>query len=202
MGPRSNSSLRGTCQYLRPWQTGTECCPPGMKTGDQISPPGGYVGGGLQMQTDLAISPSGDVWVIKLAGHRQLLQRRQRGVVNALRRPRRRGLFRHGQAGAFAADQAGAAVLAGRKRRPAKGDCLMRRRSTVLCAFVALALAALVGMPARAQEKLSAEELAKLAPNPVGNLISVPFQNNTNLNSGRRRGRRTSSTSSRSFRSR
>ena len=39
----------------------TENCPPGMKTGDQISPPGGDVGGGLQMQTDLAISPSGDV---------------------------------------------------------------------------------------------------------------------------------------------
>jgi hypothetical protein len=42
----------------------TENCPPGFKTGDQISPPGGYVGGGLQMQTDLAISPTGDVWVI------------------------------------------------------------------------------------------------------------------------------------------
>jgi hypothetical protein len=42
----------------------TETCPPGFKTGDQISPPGGYVGGGLQMQTDLAISPSGDVWVM------------------------------------------------------------------------------------------------------------------------------------------
>src|SRR5262245_64353030 len=42
----------------------TENCPPGMKTGDQISPPNGYVGGGLQMQTDLAISPSGDVWVM------------------------------------------------------------------------------------------------------------------------------------------
>src|SRR5262252_7219346 len=41
----------------------TENCPPGMKTGDQISPPGGYVGGGLQMQVDIAISPSGDVWV-------------------------------------------------------------------------------------------------------------------------------------------
>jgi hypothetical protein len=41
----------------------TENCPPGMKTGDQISPPGGYVGGGLQMQVDVAISPSGDVWV-------------------------------------------------------------------------------------------------------------------------------------------
>jgi len=42
----------------------TENCPPGMKTGDQISPPDGYVGGGLQMQTDLAISPSGDIWVM------------------------------------------------------------------------------------------------------------------------------------------
>jgi hypothetical protein len=42
----------------------TENCPPGMKTGDQIAPPGGYVGGGLQMQTDLAISPAGDVWVM------------------------------------------------------------------------------------------------------------------------------------------
>jgi hypothetical protein len=42
----------------------TENCPPGMKTGDQISPPAGYVGGGLQMRTDIAISPSGDVWVM------------------------------------------------------------------------------------------------------------------------------------------
>ncbi len=42
----------------------TENCPPGFKTGEQISPPGGYVGGGLQMQTDLAISPAGDVWVM------------------------------------------------------------------------------------------------------------------------------------------
>ena len=42
----------------------TETCPPGMKTGDQISPPGGYVGGGLQMQTDIAIDPAGNVWVM------------------------------------------------------------------------------------------------------------------------------------------
>jgi hypothetical protein len=42
----------------------TENCPPGMKTGDQISPPGGYVGGGLQMQTDLAVDPAGNVWVM------------------------------------------------------------------------------------------------------------------------------------------
>ena len=36
--------------------------------------------------------------------------------------------------------------------------------------------------------ELSAEELAKLAQNPVGNLISVPFQNNTNLNFGPEKG--------------
>jgi hypothetical protein len=42
----------------------TENCPPGMKTGDQISPPGGYVGGGLQLQTDIAVSPTGDVWAM------------------------------------------------------------------------------------------------------------------------------------------
>jgi streptogramin lyase len=44
--------------------TRTENCPPGMKTGDQISPPGGYIGGGLQMETDLAIDPAGNVWVM------------------------------------------------------------------------------------------------------------------------------------------
>jgi hypothetical protein len=42
----------------------TENCPPGFKTGDQISPPGGYVGGGLQLQTDIAVGPAGDVWAI------------------------------------------------------------------------------------------------------------------------------------------
>jgi hypothetical protein len=42
----------------------TENCPPGMKTGDQISPPGGYVGGGLQMLTDIAVDPAGNVWAM------------------------------------------------------------------------------------------------------------------------------------------
>jgi hypothetical protein len=37
---------------------------------------------------------------------------------------------------------------------------------------------------APAMAEMSAEELAKLAQNPVGNLISLPFQNNTNLNYG------------------
>jgi len=37
-------------------------CPHGMKTGDPISPPGGYIGG-LQILTDLAIDPAGNLWV-------------------------------------------------------------------------------------------------------------------------------------------
>ena len=35
---------------------------------------------------------------------------------------------------------------------------------------------------------MSSEELAKLTQNPVGNLISVPFQNNTNFNVGPQNG--------------
>jgi hypothetical protein len=41
----------------------TETCPPGLKTGDPISPPGGYVGGGMQYQVDVGFGPAGDVWV-------------------------------------------------------------------------------------------------------------------------------------------
>src|SRR5664280_368744 len=41
----------------------TEHCPPGVHTGDAISPVGGYVGGGLQMQVDVGVGPAGDVWV-------------------------------------------------------------------------------------------------------------------------------------------
>ena len=37
--------------------------PPGKKMGDAISPPGGYVGGGLQLQVDVDIDPAGNVWV-------------------------------------------------------------------------------------------------------------------------------------------
>ncbi len=51
---------------------------------------------------------------------------------------------------------------------------------------VALAGALIAAAPARAE--LTAEELAKLAQNPVGNLISVPFQNNANLNYGPEKG--------------
>jgi DNA-binding beta-propeller fold protein YncE len=43
--------------------TRTETCPSGSKPGDPISPPGGYVGGGMQWLTDVAIDPAGNVWV-------------------------------------------------------------------------------------------------------------------------------------------
>ncbi len=52
--------------------------------------------------------------------------------------------------------------------------------------FSVLTAALLAATPAHAE--LSAEELAKLAQNPVGNLVSVPFQNNTNLNFGPQKG--------------
>jgi len=42
----------------------TEHCPPGVHTGQQISPPDGYVGGGLQMLTDIAVDPAGNVWAM------------------------------------------------------------------------------------------------------------------------------------------
>jgi DNA-binding beta-propeller fold protein YncE len=37
-------------------------CPPGKKTGDPMSPAGGYIGG-LQIITDVAVDPAGNVWV-------------------------------------------------------------------------------------------------------------------------------------------
>jgi hypothetical protein len=43
-----------------------EANPPGVKMGDPILPPGGYVGGGLQAQIDLAIDPAGNVSAIVL----------------------------------------------------------------------------------------------------------------------------------------
>jgi len=47
---------------------------------------------------------------------------------------------------------------------------------------IAIVAGMLLAAPAYAE--MSAEELAKLAQNPVGNLVSVPFQNNTNFNVG------------------
>jgi hypothetical protein len=57
------------------------------------------------------------------------------------------------------------------------------RSFTAVAALVATLVTAM-----QAQAEMSAEELAKLAQNPVGNLISVPFQNNTNLNFGPEKG--------------
>jgi hypothetical protein len=60
---------------------------------------------------------------------------------------------------------------------------LVNTKKLALCAAM---LATVWSAPARAE--LSAEELAKLAQNPVGNLINVPFQNNTNFNVGPQNG--------------
>jgi len=57
-------------------------------------------------------------------------------------------------------------------------------KRSIIASLLALTLPAVT--PAHAE--LSAEELAKLAQNPVGNLISLPFQNNTNLNFGPEKG--------------
>lgn len=59
----------------------------------------------------------------------------------------------------------------------------MSRMQRVACVALATALGA-----STARAELSAEELAKLAQNPVGNLISVPFQDNVNLNYGPEKG--------------
>jgi hypothetical protein len=62
-------------------------------------------------------------------------------------------------------------------------------KRSIRCAgrgVAALLIALAATAPARAE--MSAEELAKLAQNPVGNLISLPFQNNTNLNFGPEKG--------------
>ena len=56
------------------------------------------------------------------------------------------------------------------------------RFTTTAIVFVALSALRAHGA------ELSEEELAKLAQNPVGNLISLPFQNNTNLNFGPEKG--------------
>ena len=60
-----------------------------------------------------------------------------------------------------------------------KASAMSLREST----HAALLVAAICASGA-SHAALSAEELAKLAQNPVGNLISVPFQNNTNFNVG------------------
>ena len=57
-------------------------------------------------------------------------------------------------------------------------------KQTTSAVLRALLVACCVPVCSTAQAALSADELAKLAQNPVGNLISVPMQNNTNFNVG------------------
>ena len=47
---------------------------------------------------------------------------------------------------------------------------------------------ALTAIAVTSRGEMSSEELAKMAQNPVANLISIPFQNNTNLNYGPEQG--------------
>jgi hypothetical protein len=63
----------------------------------------------------------------------------------------------------------------------------MRFRSSFLTIVFAVVASIAAGSQS-ARAELSNEDLAKLAQNPIGNLISVPFQNNTNFNYGPDRG--------------
>ncbi|MFN7309318.1 MAG: neuromedin U [bacterium] len=60
----------------------------------------------------------------------------------------------------------------------------MKHTTLARRAAAAGALAAALAASAPARAELTAEQLAKLAQNPVGNLVSLPLQNNTNFNTG------------------
>jgi hypothetical protein len=63
----------------------------------------------------------------------------------------------------------------------------MKTIKTLLLTVVMLVALVLIAAPAWAAEQ-SEEELAKAAQNPIANMISVPFQNNTNFNVGPEKG--------------
>jgi hypothetical protein len=67
----------------------------------------------------------------------------------------------------------------GWRRNPQEIDMKNIARVAAGATLLGLVLAA-----TSARAELSPEELAKLAQNPVGNLISLPFQNNTNFDFG------------------
>jgi len=60
----------------------------------------------------------------------------------------------------------------------------MTRQCATRAVLQAALVSGLVAGAASARAALSAEELAKIAQNPVGAMISVPLQNNTNFNVG------------------
>ena len=89
----------------------TETCPAGMKTGDPISPPGGYKGGGMQLLVDASIDPAGDVWVPttgRMSGPATASPMRAFLPGAAARDCR---VLRHGKARARAADRTGAGAV-------------------------------------------------------------------------------------------
>ena len=93
--------------------TRSQNCPPGMKTGDPISPPLGYVGGGLQMEVDIDIDPAGNIWVTNnwqdidscIGTPLEVYCRRRCGGRASC------CVLRHGQASAHASDWPSARVL-------------------------------------------------------------------------------------------
>src|SRR5262249_44798216 len=102
-----------------------------MKTSDQASPPGGYVGGGLQMQTVFAISLSGDVWVMNnwqnIDGCFGVTER---SSVDPPRWTGRDDLLRHGQTRAVRpASDSWAEGCAGEEDRPSPMNSLDVRPS-------------------------------------------------------------------------
>ena len=86
-----------------------ETCPPGVKTGEAISPPGGYVGGGLQLQVDIDIGPAGDVWVTNNWQDHDVLLRQARLSPSRLFAPAQELSFFFGMAKPVHAPQIGPA---------------------------------------------------------------------------------------------
>ncbi len=58
-----NNLVNNKCGIVELCGANPKAWPPGKKMGDAISPKGGYVGGGMQMEVDLDIDPAGNVWV-------------------------------------------------------------------------------------------------------------------------------------------
>ena len=91
----------------------TETCPPGMKTGDPISPKGlGYKGGGMQLLVDASIDPAGNVWVSNnWQDYNSCYGKPDEGVSTRCGGPGNGGVLRHGQARPLAADRPAASTL-------------------------------------------------------------------------------------------
>jgi hypothetical protein len=58
-----NNLVNAKCGIVELCGSNAKAWPPGKQMGDAITPKGGYVGGGMQMEVDLDIDPAGNVWV-------------------------------------------------------------------------------------------------------------------------------------------